>query len=135
MAEDGDHRLQYKAWTTVVELPFYSTLAAIKIDQDMLNVHARPLTGRYEIAFTFKDGQVKSNMILTAGSFRKAPYVTITYNNEAVLLTPASIPKKGGFRAEGVIRNYNTKNDMMAVDTRKILEQAARNVCMNLATI
>lgn len=111
MAEDGQHRLQFKSWSTAVELPFYSALAAVKIDQDMLNVPARPLTGRYEIAFTFKDGQVKSNMILTGGSFRKAP-----------------IPKKGGFRAEGVIRNYNTKKDMMEADTRKILEQAGRNI-------
>lgn len=43
------HALQYAPWTSDVELAFYSALASLKINHDMLDSSARKVLGLYEI--------------------------------------------------------------------------------------
>ena len=41
--------LKFAAFSSEIELPFYSALAALKIDHDRLNDSARKVLGKYEL--------------------------------------------------------------------------------------
>ena len=43
------HPIRYSPWASDIELPFYSSLASIKINHDKLDSSARKVLGLYEI--------------------------------------------------------------------------------------
>lgn len=49
MASTTLQPLQFAPWTSDIELAFYSSLASLKINHDMLNSSARKVRGLYEI--------------------------------------------------------------------------------------
>jgi ubiquitin-like modifier-activating enzyme ATG7 len=58
--------LQYAPWTSDVELAFYSSLAKLKIEHDMLDSSARKVLGLYEI--NHKDAPERSNRMQIHGT-------------------------------------------------------------------
>lgn len=49
MATLNTYPIQYAPWTSDIELAFYSSLASLKINHDMLNSFARKVLGLYVI--------------------------------------------------------------------------------------
>ena len=60
------HTIQYAPWTSEVELGFYSTLASLKINHDMLDSSARKVLGVYEI--NHKDPPARSSRMQIHGT-------------------------------------------------------------------
>ena len=58
--------LQYAPWTSDVELAFYSSLASLKINHDMLDSSARKVLGLYEI--NHKDPPERSSRMQIHGT-------------------------------------------------------------------
>ncbi|KAK3696645.1 Autophagy protein 7 [Vermiconidia calcicola] len=103
------HPLQYAPWTSDIELAFYSALASIKINHDKLDSSARKVLGVYEI--NHKDPPERSTRMQIHG--------TALTTDESAL---------GYYRAEGVIRNFNTIEEFRQVDKAAHIELAGRTI-------
>ncbi|KAK4979159.1 Autophagy protein 7 [Elasticomyces elasticus] len=101
------HALQYAPWTSDVELAFYSALANLKINHDKLDSSARKLLGLYEI--NHKDSPERSSrMQIHASALTSDEY--------------------SFYRAEGLIRNFNTAEEFRNVDKAAHIERAGRTI-------
>jgi len=128
MATTTAHPLQYSPWTSDVELGFYSALASIKINHDKLDSSARKVLGLYEI--NHKDAPERSTrMQIHATALTTDEYVSIrkrrgrgrdTYSIER--------SPQGFYRAEGLIRNFNTIEEFRQVDKTAHIERAGRTI-------
>ncbi|KAK5115781.1 hypothetical protein LTR62_000870 [Meristemomyces frigidus] len=103
------HALQYAPWTSDIELGFYSALARLKIEHDKLDSSARKVLGLYEI------------------NHKDPPERSARMQIHASALTTDDSPQ-GFYRAEGLIRNYNTAEDFKSVEKAAHIERAARTV-------
>ncbi|KAK4996673.1 Autophagy protein 7 [Elasticomyces elasticus] len=101
--------LQYAPWTSDIELAFYSALASLKINHDKLDSSARKVLGLYEIRHT--DAPERSTRMQIHGT----------------ALTTNEVPA-GFYRAEGMIRNFNTIEEYKQVDKPASIEQAGRMI-------
>ncbi|PPJ56497.1 hypothetical protein CBER1_07643 [Cercospora berteroae] len=101
--------LQYAPWTTDVELAFYSALASLKINHDKLDSSARKVLGLYEIKHS--DAPERSTRMQIHGS----------------ALTNDETPN-GLYRAEGLIKNFNTVEEFREVDKAAHIERAGRMI-------
>ncbi|QIW98764.1 hypothetical protein AMS68_004282 [Peltaster fructicola] len=99
--------LQYAPWLSDVELSFFSALASIKINHDKLDSSARKLLGLYEI--NPKDPAERSTRMQIHGNALTADESSAGY-----------------YRAEGMIRNYNTIEEFRQVDRTAHIEQAGK---------
>ncbi|EMC96064.1 hypothetical protein BAUCODRAFT_71641 [Baudoinia panamericana UAMH 10762] len=103
------HPLQYAPWTSDIELAFYSALARLKIDHDKLDSSARKVLGLYEI------------------NHRDPPERSCRMQIHASALTTDDGPRSF-YRAEGLIRNFNTREEFQQVDRAAFIERAGRTV-------
>ncbi|TKA30446.1 hypothetical protein B0A50_02673 [Salinomyces thailandicus] len=127
------HPLQYSPWTSDVELAFYSALAKLKIDHDRLDSSARKVLGLYEI--NHKDTPERSTrMQIHASALTSDEYVSVRRTEQATKkqtnqsLVPLSRSPQGFYRAEGLIRNFNTLEEFRQVDKAAFIERAGRMV-------
>ncbi|TKA83706.1 hypothetical protein B0A55_00304 [Friedmanniomyces simplex] len=103
------HPLQYAPWTSDIELAFYSALANLKINHDKLDSSARKVLGLYEL--NHKDSPERSSRMQIHAS----------------ALTSDDSPQ-GFYRAEGLIRNYNTAEEFRNVNKAAHIERAGRTI-------
>ncbi|WPH05060.1 Hypothetical protein R9X50_00795900 [Acrodontium crateriforme] len=103
------HPLQYAPWTSDIELGFYSALASLKINHDKLDSSARKVLGLYEI------------------NHRDSPERSARMQVHGTALTTDETPK-GFYRAEGLIRNFNTLEEFRQVDKSAHVERAGRTI-------
>ncbi|CAK4025078.1 Ubiquitin-like modifier-activating enzyme atg7 [Lecanosticta acicola] len=101
--------LMYAPWMTEAELGFFAALASLKINHDKLDSSARKVLGLYE--YNHKD--------IPAQSTRMQLHGTALTSDE---------PPKQYYRAEGLIRNFNTVEEYRSVNKTEHLERAARMV-------
>lgn len=101
--------LQYAPWTSDIELAFYSALATLKINHDKLDSSARRVLGLYEI------------------QHRDQPERSTRMQIHSNALTSDDVPSNF-YRAEGVIRNFNTIEEYREVDRSAHIERAGRTV-------
>ncbi|KAI5285404.1 Autophagy protein 7, partial [Ascosphaera aggregata] len=94
--------MQYTPFLTDIELPFYTSLASLKIDTDKLNVSARKVLGLY---------QIRTN---------DSPEASCRMQIHGHALTRDE--------AEGMIKNVNTLEDYRNEDKNALLQQAARTM-------
>ena len=123
------HPLQYSPWTSDIELAFYQALASLKINHDKLDSSARKVLGLYEI--NHRDPPERSTrMQIHASALTTDEYVRITPPNRPVhpADTPPTSNPQGFYRAEGLIRNYNTLDDFRQVDKAAHVERAGRMI-------
>ncbi|KAI4154370.1 MAG: hypothetical protein L6R39_001397 [Caloplaca ligustica] len=102
--------LKFATFTSDIELPFYSSLASLKINHDKLDDSSRRVLGLYEIKPT------------------DSPEASCRLQVHGNALTSDDVPK-GFYRAEGTIKNVNTIEDYRKLDKNAILNQAGRTVC------
>ncbi|KAK5117198.1 hypothetical protein LTR85_008966 [Meristemomyces frigidus] len=123
------HPLQYAPWTSDIELAFYQALASLKINHDKLDSSARKVLGLYEI--NHKDAPERSSrMQIHASALTNDEYVSIKTKrgHRWVAYTPAERNPQGYYRAEGLIRNYNTIEEFRQVDKAAHVERAGRTI-------
>ncbi|KAL8802631.1 MAG: hypothetical protein Q9182_003684 [Xanthomendoza sp. 2 TL-2023] len=101
--------LKFATFTSDIELPFYTSLANLKIDHDKLDDSSRQLLGLYEVRPT--DTPESSCRLQVHGNS---------------LTSDAVAP--GLYRAEGMIKNVNTIEDYRNLDKTAILTQAGRTI-------
>ncbi|EON65560.1 hypothetical protein W97_04798 [Coniosporium apollinis CBS 100218] len=101
--------LQFAPWSSDIELAFYAALASLKINYDKLDDSARKLLGLYEVRPT--DAPERSSRMQIHGS----------------ALTTDEVPA-GFYRAEGIIKNFNTIEDFKGVDRPAYVERAGRTI-------
>ncbi|KAH9822035.1 ubiquitin-like modifier-activating enzyme ATG7 [Teratosphaeria destructans] len=129
MAATAHHPLQYAPWTSDIELAFYSALATLKINHDKLDSSARKVLGLYEI--NHKDAPERSTrMQIHASALTSDEYVS---NNKKRRFTdpdkhPVGRTPQGYYRAEGLIRNFNTIEEFRHVDKAAHVERAGRTI-------
>ncbi|KAI4263508.1 MAG: hypothetical protein L6R42_001344 [Xanthoria sp. 1 TBL-2021] len=101
--------LKFATFTSDIELPFYTSLANLKINHDKLDDSSRQILGLYEIRP--KDAPEASCRLQIHGNS---------------LTSDAVAP--GLYRAEGMIKNVNTIEDYRNLDKTAILTQAGRTI-------
>ncbi|KAI9782667.1 MAG: Autophagy protein 7 [Peltula sp. TS41687] len=97
--------LQFAPFASDIELPFYTSLASLKINHDKLDDSARKVLGLYEIRPN--DAPESSCRMQILGN----------------ALTSDDVPK-GHCRAEGMIKNVNTIEEYRNLDKNAILHRA-----------
>ncbi|TKA43344.1 hypothetical protein B0A54_05826 [Friedmanniomyces endolithicus] len=103
------HPIQYAPWTSDIELAFYSALATLKINHDRLDSSARKVLGLYEL--NHKDSPERSSRMQIHAS----------------ALTSDDSPQSF-YRAEGLIRNFNTAEEFRNVDKASHIERAGKTI-------
>ncbi|KAL9587143.1 MAG: hypothetical protein Q9212_000416 [Teloschistes hypoglaucus] len=101
--------LRFATFTSEVELPFYTSLASLKIDHDKLDDSWRQILGLYEMRPM------------------DTPEASCRLQIHANSLTSETVAP-GLYRAEGMIKNVNTIEDYRNLDKSAILTQAGRTV-------
>ncbi|KAL8999748.1 MAG: hypothetical protein Q9169_001421 [Polycauliona sp. 2 TL-2023] len=101
--------LKFATFTSDIELPFYTSLANLKINHDKLDDSSRQILGLYEIRPT------------------DAPEVSCRLQIHGNSLTSDAV-SLGLYRAEGMIKNVNTIEDYRNLDKTAILTQAGRTI-------
>ena len=97
--------MQYVPFASDIEIPFYSSLARHKIDNDKLDDSARKVLGLYEIRPNDPKEQ-SSRMQLHANALT------------------ADAPPVNFYQAEGTIKNVNTIEDYRNLDKVRMLNDA-----------
>lgn len=120
--------LLYAPWTSDVELAFYSALASLKINHDKLDSSARKCLGLYQI--NHKDPPERSaRMEIHGTALTTDQYVRLPlHSNRAKYISIGSRPSAGYYRAEGLIRNFNTAEEFKSTDKAAFIEQAGRTI-------
>ncbi|EXJ93022.1 autophagy-like protein 7 [Capronia epimyces CBS 606.96] len=101
--------MQYVPFASDIEIPFYAALASHKINHDKLDDSARKLLGLYEI----RPGDAKEH--------------SCRMQIRANALTSDELPA-GCYRAEGMIKNFNTIEDYRNSDKLAMIQQAGRTI-------
>ncbi|KAI9769504.1 MAG: Autophagy protein 7 [Geoglossum simile] len=101
--------MRFAPFASDIELPFYTSLAALKIDHDKLDDSARRVLGLYEVRPT--DTPEASCRIQLLGS----------------ALTSDEVPK-AYCRAEGIIKNVNTMEEYKSLDRASVLQRTGRTI-------
>ncbi|KAL8840935.1 MAG: hypothetical protein Q9170_001128 [Blastenia crenularia] len=101
--------LKFATFTSDIELPFYASLASLKINHDKLDDSSRWILGLYEIKPT--DSPDASCRLQIHGN---------SFTSDTVA--------PGFYRAEGMIKNVNTIEDYRNLDKTAILNQAGRTI-------
>ncbi|OJJ50439.1 hypothetical protein ASPZODRAFT_126301 [Penicilliopsis zonata CBS 506.65] len=101
--------MQYTPFASDIELPFYTSLASLKINHDKLDDSARKILGLYEIRVT--DSANASCRMQIHGD---------ALTSDAV--------SSGYYRAEGTIKNVNTIEEYRNADRGAILQQAGMTI-------
>ncbi|KAI9732845.1 MAG: Autophagy protein 7 [Cirrosporium novae-zelandiae] len=101
--------MQFTPFASDIELPFYASLASLKINHDKLDDSARKLLGLYEI----RPGD--------------RPETSCRMQIRGNALTSDEVPM-GFFRAEGMIKNVNTIEEYKNLDKAAVLQRAGRTV-------
>ncbi|CAO1597358.1 Autophagy protein 7 [Xanthoria calcicola] len=101
--------LKFATFTSDIELPFYTSLANLKINHDKLDDSSRQILGLYEIRPT------------------DAPEASCRLQIHGNSLTSDAVAP-GFYRAEGMIKNVNTIEDYRNLDKTAILTQAGRTI-------
>ncbi|GAB7347646.1 hypothetical protein MBLNU459_g4514t1 [Dothideomycetes sp. NU459] len=101
--------LQYAPWTSDIEIGFYTALASLKINHDKLDSSARKVLGLYEI------------------QHRDQPERSVRMQIHGNALTTGDVPSSF-YRAEGIIRNFNTIEEYKQVDKAAHIERAGRTI-------
>ncbi|KAI9787542.1 MAG: Autophagy protein 7 [Geoglossum umbratile] len=101
--------MRFAPFASDIELPFYTSLAALKIDHDKLDDSARRVLGLYEVRPT--DVPEASCRIQLLGN----------------ALTSDEVPK-AYCRAEGIIKNVNTLEEYKSLDRASVLQRAGRTI-------
>jgi ubiquitin-like modifier-activating enzyme ATG7 len=122
------HPIQYSTWTSDIELAFYQALASLKINHDKLDSSARKVLGLYEI--NHKDAPERSTrMQIHASALTTDEYVSIRDSRTRQRKpTPIFSAPQGFYRAEGLIRNFNTFDEFRKVDKAAHIERAGRTI-------
>ena len=101
--------MQYVPFVSDIEIPFYASLASHKINHDKLDDSARKLLGLYEI----RPADNKEH--------------SCRMQVHANALTSDDVPA-GFYRAEGIIRNFNTIEEYRTIDKLAMIQQAGRTI-------
>ncbi|KAF3492048.1 Atg7p [Arthroderma uncinatum] len=101
--------MQYTPFISDIELPFYSSLASLKVDHDKLDDSARKVLGLYEIKPSDRPEE-SCRMQILGNSLLKDD-------------VPA-----GYYRAEGMIKNVNTIEEYRNADKPALLQLAGKTV-------
>ncbi|EHY59934.1 Autophagy protein 7 [Exophiala dermatitidis] len=101
--------MQYVPFASDIEIPFYAALASHKINHDKLDDSARKLLGLYEI----RPGDAKEH--------------SCRMQIRANALTSDEVPA-GCYRAEGMIKNFNTIEDYRNSDKLAMIQQAGKTI-------
>ncbi|KAL1846043.1 Autophagy protein 7 [Paecilomyces lecythidis] len=101
--------MQYTPFASDIELPFYTSLATLKINHDKLDDSPRKLLGLYEIRST--DTPDTSCRMQIHGNALTSDHAPVGY-----------------YRAEGMIKNVNTIEEYKNSDKASILQQAAKTI-------
>ncbi|KAI5293538.1 Autophagy protein 7 [Ascosphaera acerosa] len=101
--------MQYAPFVSDVELPFYTALAALKIDTDKLSVAARDVLGVYQVRPA------------------DSPEASCRMQIHGTALSKHD-PPAGFYRAEGTIKNVNTIEEYWDEDKSALLKDAARKI-------
>ncbi|KAK2733463.1 Autophagy protein 7 [Myotisia sp. PD_48] len=101
--------MQYTPFISDIELPFYSSLASLKLEHDKLDDSARKLLGLYEIR----------------ASDRPANSCRMQIHGNALLTD--DVPA-GFYRAEGIIKNVNRFDEYLNADKSALLNQAGKTI-------
>ena len=117
--------LKFAAFSSDVELPFYSSLASLKINHDMLDDSARRVLGLYEIRQS-EDPATSCRLQIHGSALTSDKSVVLVYVPGRVC-SCSSVPNNY-YRAEGIIKNLNTVEEYKALDKAAFLNQAGRTV-------
>lgn len=101
--------LKFSAFTSQIELPFYSALFSSKLDLDKLDDSARFVLGTYE-----------SSPLATPEESTRMQILGNALTSNAIGL--------GQCRAEGMIKNVNTMEDFKSTDKGAMLQTAGRQI-------
>ncbi|KAL1999893.1 hypothetical protein VTN02DRAFT_3849 [Thermoascus thermophilus] len=101
--------MQYTPFASDIELPFYASLASLKLNHDKLDDSARKLLGLYEIRTT------------------DAPDASCRMQVHGNALTSDEVPA-GYYRAEGIIKNFNTIEEYRNIDKTSMIQQAGKTI-------
>ncbi|KAI1907189.1 Autophagy protein 7 [Ophidiomyces ophidiicola] len=101
--------MQYTPFISDIEIPFYSSLASRKLNHDKLDDSARKLLGFYELRPSD----------LPQASCR------MQINGNALVID--EVPT-GSFRADGIIKNFNTAEDYQNSDKSALLQEAGQRI-------
>ncbi|KAM5469830.1 Autophagy protein 7 [Microsporum audouinii] len=101
--------MQYTPFISDIELPFYSSLASLKVDHDKLDDSARKVLGLYEIKPSDRPEESCRMQILGNA------------------LLKDDVPA-GYYRAEGMIKNVNTIEEYRNADKPAILQLAGKTI-------
>ncbi|PGH17000.1 ubiquitin-like modifier-activating enzyme ATG7 [Helicocarpus griseus UAMH5409] len=101
--------MQYTPFASDIELPFYTSLASLKINHDKLDDSARKLLGLYEIRSTDN------------------PETSCRMQIHGTALTRDEVPA-GYYRAEGMMKNVNTIEEYRNADKNSLLLQTAKTI-------
>lgn len=118
--------LQFKPWSSDIELSFYAALASLKINHDKLDDSARKVLGLYEVKPS--DKPERSCRMQIHGSALTTDEYGPNHNLPESRLSRLFRMPGGYYRAEGFIRNFNTIEDYKNADRNKILELAGRTI-------
>ena len=108
--------LKYLPFVSDIELPFYTSLAAQKIDHDQLDDSGRRLLGLYEILPT-EGAEAPCRMQIRGDALTADEFVLhqrVQNSRKLKVLIFRTPP--GSFRGEGTIRNLNTIEDYKQLD-------------------
>lgn len=101
--------MQYTPFASDIELPFYTSLASLKLNHDKLDDSPRKLLGLYEIRPS------------------DAPDASCRMQVHGNALTSDEVPA-GYYRAEGIIKNFNTIEEYRNIDKTLMIQQAGKTI-------
>ncbi|OAX85200.1 ubiquitin-like modifier-activating enzyme ATG7 [Emergomyces africanus] len=101
--------MQYTPFASDIELPFYTSLASLKVNHDKLDDSARKLLGLYEIRSADR------------------PEASCRMQIHGTALTRDEVPA-GYYRAEGMIKNVNTIEEYRNADKNALLFQTGKTI-------
>ncbi|KAI9924498.1 Autophagy- protein 7 (Autophagy- E1-like activating enzyme atg7) [Aspergillus wentii] len=101
--------MRYTPFASDIELPFYTALASLKINHDKLDDSARKILGLYEIRSTDTPNT----------SCRMQIHGNSLTSDETLA---------GFYRAEGMIKNFNTVEEYRNIDKTSMLQQTGKTV-------
>ncbi|EER28207.1 Autophagy protein 7 [Coccidioides posadasii str. Silveira] len=101
--------MQYTPFISDIEIPFFSSLATLKLNHDKLDDSIHNILGFYEVRPS--DPQEVSCRMQVPGNALVADKVPF-----------------GAFRAEGVIKNFNTAEEYRIVDKSAMLHDAGKRI-------